>query len=148
VSAAFLFSDRNREPEKLPRKSAAELETTLVCREATGRQVEITPPSSLTTAGQRDVFKKLIFEHPHLTTANPRALANYVLCLVNAARLRSAGDSTEYFEVIRAVRNFEKFLGLPQTMEPPRRKIVATTAEASDTAVDYAVGDDGVYREG
>ena len=33
-------------------------------------------------------------------------------------------------------------------MEPPRRKVVAATAGASDAVVDYTVGDDGVYREG
>jgi hypothetical protein len=101
----------------MPRRSYAELETTLLKRELNDCEYEVNPPKSLATAAQRDAWRELLFRYPHVTTKRGfgDALGLYVRL---QARLRALPDGAEYWEVVRGVRHLEARLGLPACQLP------------------------------
>jgi hypothetical protein len=115
----------------------------------TGDNVVVIAPKSLTTAAQRDAFKELMFRFPHVASKQhfAGALANYVLLQAKLCHLHNDADLIERTEVVRAIRNIERFLALPRSTEPPRRKTMAQSDEAGREVVDYELGYDGTFWE-
>jgi hypothetical protein len=111
----------------MPRRSSAELELTLTLTERDGRKVEVNPPGSLRNPRMRDAFREVVFRFPHVAQ-RPNwegAVANYVLLQARARLLVAREeDACEFFQVMTYISRLAKFLDLPATAYPVRRKAV------------------------